>query len=101
MCRRGKAEPVGVWEVVAARETRTRLEVEAERGLTPFVGRERELGLLLDAFDRARSDRGQVTFVVGDAGSGKSRLLLELRGRVGAEAAWEEGHCLSFVRAMA
>ena len=98
---KGKAEPVVVWEVVAARETRTRLEVEAERGLTPFVGRERELGLLLDAFDRARSDRGQVTFVVGDAGIGKSRLLLELRRRVGDEAAWQEGHCLSFGRAMA
>src|SRR2546427_7099016 len=98
---KGKAEPVVAWEVVAARETRTRLEVEAERGLTPFVGRERELGLLLDAFDRARSDRGQVTFVVGDAGIGKSRLLLELRRRVGDEAAWQEGHCLSFGRAMA
>src|SRR2546425_901016 len=85
---KGKAEPVVAWEVVAARETRTRLEVEAERGLTPFVGRERELGLLLDAFDRARSDRGQVTFVVGDAGIGKSRLLLELRRRVGDEAGW-------------
>src|SRR2546425_7707936 len=98
---KGKAEPVVAWEVVAARETRTRLEGEAGRGLTPFVGREREPGLLLDAFDPAPSDRGQVTFVVGDAGIGKSRLLLELRRRVGDEAAWQEGHCLSFGRAMA
>src|SRR2546428_457566 len=85
----------------SASDWRSRLEVAAERGLTPFVGRERELGLLLDAFDRARSDLGQVTFVVGDAGIGKSRLLLELRRRVGDEAAWQEGHCLSFGRAMA
>src|SRR5437016_4853201 len=40
---KGKAESVTAWEVVAAHETRTRLEVEADRGLTPFVGREREL----------------------------------------------------------
>src|SRR3989475_8520204 len=97
---KGKAESVTAWEVVAAHETRTRLEVEADRGLTPFVGRERELGLLLDAFERARVGQGQVAFVVGDAGIGKSRLLLELRRRVGNRAAWQEGHCLSFGRAM-
>jgi len=40
---KGRAEPVRAWEVISARAVRTRLEVEAERGLTPFVGREREL----------------------------------------------------------
>jgi class 3 adenylate cyclase len=99
---KGKAEPVAAWEIVAAHETRTRLEVEADRaGLTPFVGRERELGQLLDAFERARSGQGQVTLVVGEAGIGKSRLLHELRRRVGGDADWREGHCLSFGRAMA
>jgi class 3 adenylate cyclase/tetratricopeptide (TPR) repeat protein len=97
---KGKTAPVAAWEVVAAREARTRLEVEAEGGLTPFVGRERELGLLLDAFERARAGQGQVAFLVGEAGIGKSRLLLELRRRVGDRATWQEGHCLSFGRAM-
>ena len=98
---KGKAEAVAAWEVVAAHETRTRLEVEADRGLTPLVGRERELGLLLDAFARARTGHGQVVFLVGEAGIGKSRLLLELRQRIGDDAAWQEGHCLSFGKAMA
>src|SRR5947199_355302 len=40
---KGKGEPVAAWEAVAAHETRTRLEVESARGLTPFVGRDREL----------------------------------------------------------
>lgn len=96
---KGKAEPVAAWEAVAAHEARTRLDVEAEHGLTPLVGRERELGQLLDAFARARTGEGQVVFVVGEPGIGKSRLLLELRQRVGA--AWHESHCLSFGKAMA
>jgi class 3 adenylate cyclase/tetratricopeptide (TPR) repeat protein len=98
---KGKAGAVTAWEVVAAHEARTRLEVEADRGLTPFLGRERELGLLLEVFERARAGQGQVVSIVGDAGIGKSRLLLELRRRVGQDAAWQEGHCLSFGRAMA
>src|SRR6266542_3176663 len=57
---KGKGEPVAAWEVVAAHETRTRLEVESARGLTPFVGRDRELGALLEAFGRARTGQGQV-----------------------------------------
>src|SRR6266536_1123974 len=97
---KGKAESIAAWEVVAAHEQRTRLEVEADRGLTPFVGRERELGALVDAFERARAGQGQVAFLVGEAGIGKSRLLLELRRRVADGAAWQEGHCLSFGKAM-
>jgi class 3 adenylate cyclase len=54
---KGKADPVTAWEVIAAREPRTRLEVEADRGLTPFVNRVHELGLLSDAFERAKEGR--------------------------------------------
>ncbi len=98
---KNREEPVVAWEVLSAREARTRLELETTRGLTPFVGRERELGSLLDAFASAQAGQGQVAFVVGEAGIGKSRLLLELRQRVGEGVAWQEGHCLSFGRAMA
>jgi len=45
---KGKAEPVLAWEVISAQVARTRLDVEAERGLTPFVGRDRELQLLFE-----------------------------------------------------
>ena len=93
---KGKAEPVSAWEIIGEHETRTRLEVESERGLTPFVGRGRELTVLLDAFERARAGEGQAVFLVGEAGIGKSRLLLELRRRVEDRALWQEGHCLSF-----
>jgi class 3 adenylate cyclase/tetratricopeptide (TPR) repeat protein len=98
---KGKAKPVPAWEVVSARRGRTRLEVEAERGLTHFVGRDRELRLLMECFEKARAGHGQVVFLVGEPGIGKSRLLYEFRRRLGEEATWLEGHCLSFGRSIA
>ena len=82
-------------------ETRTRLEVGAERSLTPFTGRERELRLLHESFAQAQAGHGQVVSLVGEAGLGKSRLLLEFRQRLGPEATWLEGHAMSFGRAFA
>jgi tetratricopeptide (TPR) repeat protein len=98
---KGKAEPVRAWEVLSARVARTRLEVEAERGLTPFVGRDRELRLLFECFEQAKAGHGQVVFITGDPGLGKSRLLLEFRQRLGKEATWSEGRAMSFGRSMA
>jgi len=69
---KGKAEPINAYEVVRARGLRTRLEVGAERGLTPFVGREPELTLLRERWAEARAGRGQVVFLMGEAGIGKS-----------------------------
>jgi len=61
---KGKADPVEAWEVISGRVARTRLEIEAERGLTSFVGRERELQLLSQCFEKAKAGHGQVVFVV-------------------------------------
>jgi predicted ATPase len=98
---KGRGEPVQSWEVISAREARTRLDVEAERGLTPYVGRERELAILTECFEKARAGHGQVVFVVGEAGIGKSRLLYEFRRRLGEQATWVEGRCVSFGRSIA
>src|SRR5262245_47201664 len=78
---KGKAQPVRAWSVEAAREGRTRLEAGAQRGLTPLVGRERDLAALADAFASTSAGHGQVAFIVGDPGIGKSRLLHEFRRR--------------------
>ena len=56
---KGKREPVKAYRVIAPSTRKTRFEVSAERGLTPFVGRERECELLLDGFERSKSGKGQ------------------------------------------
>src|SRR5260370_13544821 len=98
---KGKADAVPGWEVPGARGARTRFEVRAERGLTPFVGRQRELGMLLERFEQADDGHGEVVFIVGEAGIGKSRVLCELHGRLGEAVSWLEGRCLSFGRSIA
>jgi predicted ATPase/class 3 adenylate cyclase len=94
---KNRQEPVGAWEVLRAKGVLTRLEVQAERGLTPFVGRDAEMAAMERAFGLAKGGRGQIVFVVGEAGIGKSRLLLEFRKRLAGErATWLEGPCISF-----
>ncbi len=97
---KGRREPVTAFEVVAPRERRARVELAAERGLTPLVGRERELGLLRQAFERAREGRGEVVGVVAEAGAGKSRLLFEFRRGLGDDALYLEGRCISYGQAI-
>ena len=96
---KGKKEPVKVYRVIAISSRRTRFDVSAERGLTPFVSRERELELLLDGFERARAGRGQAFSIMAEAGVGKSRLLYEFRKVVSNEdVTFLEGKCLSYSR---
>ena len=93
---KGIPDPVSAWEVLSGRGARTRLEIEAERGLTPFVGRKRELSLLQACYEKARSEQGQMVFIVGEPGIGKSRLLLEFHRRLGTDVTWSEGNSVSF-----
>src|SRR5438094_5679874 len=74
---RGKSVPIKVWEALQAM-SRLGMDLE-QRMVTPLVGRERELGVVLDAFDRAVRDREpQLVTLVGVPGIGKSRLVAEL-----------------------
>jgi class 3 adenylate cyclase/tetratricopeptide (TPR) repeat protein len=96
---KGKEKSVKVYRVIAPSARRTRFDVSAERGLTPFIGRERELELLLDGFERSKMGRGQAFSIMAEAGVGKSRLLYELRKSVANEdVTFMEGKCLSYSR---
>ena len=99
---KGKEGTIKTYRVVAPSLRRTRFDVSAERGLTPFVGRERELELLLDGFERTKASRGQAFSIMADAGVGKSRLLYEFRKAIGNEdVTFLEGKCLSYSRGVA
>jgi class 3 adenylate cyclase/tetratricopeptide (TPR) repeat protein len=99
---KGKAAPVKVYRVIAPSTRRTRFDVSAERGLTDFIGRERELELLLEGFERAKEGRGQAFSIMAEAGIGKSRLLYEFRKAVANEdVTFLEGKCLSYSRGVA
>src|SRR5262245_45214129 len=98
---KGRA-PVRAFEVLRPRGRRTRFDVAVERGLTPLVGRERELATLYERFSEVKAGRGQVVGIAGEAGMGKSRLVLEFRralARAGEAVTWLEGHCISFGQA--
>jgi class 3 adenylate cyclase len=75
---KGRA-PVHAFEVLRPRGRRTRFDVAVERGLTPLVGREQELTTLRERFSEVKAGRGQVVGIAGEAGIGKSRLVLEFR----------------------
>ncbi|MBW2486073.1 MAG: AAA family ATPase, partial [Deltaproteobacteria bacterium] len=94
---KGKEEPVNVYRVIAPSTRKTRFDVSAERGLTIFVGREREFELLMDGFERAKSGKGQAFSIMAEAGVGKSRLLYEFRKAIANEdVTFLEGRCLSY-----
>jgi class 3 adenylate cyclase/tetratricopeptide (TPR) repeat protein len=94
---KGRTEPVRVYRVTGRRRGRSRLEVSIDRGLTPLVGRERELNLLHNCLTRVKSGRGQVVCIVGEPGIGKSRLLYEFRKALEGESViWLEGHCVAY-----
>jgi class 3 adenylate cyclase/tetratricopeptide (TPR) repeat protein len=78
---KGIAEPVKVWRVLAERSVESRFDALGGR-LTPFIGREHELALLIDRFERAEAGDGQAVQLSGEAGIGKSRLVLRLHERL-------------------
>ena len=80
---KGLEAPLDVYELTGAGPARTRLQAaRTGRGLTRFVGRPAELEQLRRALELAAKSHGQVAAVVGEAGVGKSRLMLEFRNDI-------------------
>ncbi|MBW1775090.1 MAG: AAA family ATPase, partial [Deltaproteobacteria bacterium] len=99
---KGKKEPQEAFELIKVGEVATRIGASIAKGLTRFVGRKNSMAALLDAFDKATSGSGQVVGVVGEAGVGKSRLLLEMSNMLPQGAySYLEGQCLQYGGSMA
>ena len=83
---KGFAEPVQAWRVLGEGAAESRFEARhAGVPLTPLVGRQPEVGLLLDRWERAKAGDGQVVLLSGEPGIGKSRLIETLRERLDSE----------------
>ncbi len=78
---KGVSEPVKVYEVTGLGPLRTRLQRAVGRGLTKFVGRQREMEALKHAAELAQQGHGQIAAAVAEAGVGKSRLFHEFKAR--------------------
>ena len=74
---KGVENPIGLFDLEGVGEFRTRLDRSRARGLSTFVGRDRDMSALQVALERARAGSGQVVGVGADAGTGKSRLCAE------------------------
>jgi class 3 adenylate cyclase len=92
---KGRSDPVSAWRLVGLRVG------GAGQPQTPLVDREHEISKLDEVIDDLTAGRGQILFLVGEAGIGKTRLLSELRARAGDRCAWLEGACVSYGRELA
>jgi class 3 adenylate cyclase len=82
---KGLDQPIVVYQVLQESGAQSRLDVATTRGLTPLVGREEEVGLLLRRWAQSQDGLGQVVLLSGEAGIGKSRLVEVLREHAGRE----------------
>ena len=91
---KGKAEAQELWRLDAIKEGVTRFDVARSHGLTPLVGRARELERLEVLWREATTGAMRAACIVGEPGIGKSRLAFELRQRIDDERAFFlECHC--------
>jgi len=98
---KGIAEPIRAYAVLRTTGVRSRLDVDPSR-LTPLVGRDRQLGLMLERKEQVQEGEGQAVLITGEAGLGKSRLVQAFRERLVEEPhTWLECRCTPYAQASA
>jgi class 3 adenylate cyclase len=88
---KGVPEPTALFRLVRASGGGRR---SGQRNLTPLVGRDDEMAMLLRRWERARQGDGQLAMIVGEPGLGKSRLIEEFHARLSdTPHTWVEWSC--------
>ena len=83
---KGFADPITAFRVLRERSVASRFEALRAASLTPMVGREEEIELLLRRWQQIKNGEGRVVLLSGEAGIGKSRLIAALEDKLKAEA---------------
>jgi len=82
---KGISAPVPAWQVLRPSAVASRFEALRGTVLSPLVGRDEEIDLLLRRWARAKAGDGQIVLVSGEPGIGKSRITAEFEERLHAE----------------
>jgi DNA-binding winged helix-turn-helix (wHTH) protein/predicted ATPase len=77
--------PMRRWQVLGESVLASRFEALHGSQLTPLVGRDDEIDLLLRRWARAKAGDGQIILVSGEAGIGKSRITAAFEERLHAD----------------
>jgi class 3 adenylate cyclase len=94
---KGKKELQEAFELLKTGTVATRIGASVAKGLTRFVGRKNSMSRMMDCLQKARGGVGQVVGLIGEAGVGKSRLLLEMRQKLSKEEhTYLEGRCIHY-----
>jgi class 3 adenylate cyclase/predicted ATPase len=91
---KGISQPMQVYSVLHETDVRSRFEAAVTSGLTPLIGKKREVERLLRSWKHVEEENGQVVSLSGEAGIGKSRLLQVFKERLTEQPhIWMECHC--------
>ena len=93
---KGKAEPIKPYQVLSSKEDPT--TTHRLSGLrAELIGRKVEMAQLQEAVTNLRQGKGSIFSIVGDAGTGKSRLIEDFKASINLdEIQWRDGHCYAY-----
>ena len=95
---KGKAEPIQIYKVLSHREQPPAFH-NTQGARADLIGRDQELAVLEQAVQQLLKGQGSIVSICGDAGTGKSRLIREFRGRLDPdEIRWHEGHAYGYTQ---
>ena len=92
---RGISQPVNIHQVLGEIPAQSRLDIASESGLTPLIGRNREVERLKQDWEQVLASKGQALLIEGEAGIGKSRCIQVIQEHINhhPEAVVIEGRC--------
>ena len=95
-----KQEPVPIYRLLSAKDEP--ITTRRASGLTSeLIGRNAELAQVQEAFGRLQEGKATILTIIGDAGTGKSRLVEEFRSSLDLnEIQWLQGHAYGYSQSM-